>query len=359
MARSTPRGRTGAARAATVKDVADAAGVSIATVSRVVNGAPRVAEETKSKILKAVEDLNYVPHTGARSLVTRKHDLIGVLLPDIHGEFFSEIVRGVDEAARRRGLHILVSNITGDANEDARVVSALRGRVGGLLIMAPDEGPDPLATRLPADLPVVLMNTRGGGGRAALMIDNHAGALAAMAHLAATGRRRVAHIAGPGRNIDASERLRGYRDGLAACFGGAAPMILPGDFCQTSGFAAGRAIAAMATEDRPDAVFAANDMMAVGCALALSEAGIRIPQDIALAGFDDIPLAGLVRPALTTVRLRMAEFGRRALARLAGCMDDPDSACLEIEAMRPELVVRDSCGARAAPSGEEAQPLAL
>lgn len=346
------RSRTGSvARAATVKDVAQAAGVSIATVSRVVNGTSPVSAETRQRILDAIGALNYVPHSGARSMVTRRTDLIGMLLPDIHGEFFSEVVRGVDEAARKRGLHIIVSNVSGNMEEDERVVSAMSGRVDGLLLMVPDTETAMIAQRLPRDIPVVLMNTPVEGRPNALTIDNHAGAMTAMAHLARQGRERVAHIAGPEHNIDAMERLRGYRDGLEAHFSGAAPIVLPGDFSQSAGHEAGLRIAAMA--QRPDAIFAANDMMAIGCILALAEAGVRVPEDIAVIGFDDIPLAGLVRPALTTIRLQMAEFGRRALARLVESLDDPLADARPAEAMQPVLVVRDSCGAaRAAKTGE-------
>ncbi|MGH8192889.1 MAG: LacI family DNA-binding transcriptional regulator [Woeseiaceae bacterium] len=319
------------------------AGVSIASVSRVINGNDCVADFTRTRILEVIDRLKYVPHYGAHSLVTRRNNLIGVLLPALHGEFFSQLVCGIEDAARRHGMHILISNSSGDEEQDARVVAALRGRVGGLLVMASHERPALLAERLPEGVPAVLLNTRcPDRHNNTLMIDNYGAAVAVMRHLAVCGRRRVVHIAGPRTNSDAAERLRGYRDGLAANWPGVAPLIIDGDFSQDSGARAARRIAAL--PECPDAVFAANDLIAIGAGQALNEAGFAIPDDLALVGFDDIPLANLVTPALTTMRIDIAEFGRRGLERLVRCMEEPDAVHGEMEAVRPTLVIRGSCG---------------
>lgn len=341
---SGPGRKIGPLRGATVKDVAREAGVSIASVSRVINGSDRVATDTRARILEVIGRLRYVPNYGAASLVTRQNKLIGVLLPELHGEFFAALVCGIEDAARRHGLHILISNASGDDEADARLIATLRGKVGGLLVMAPHLRQELLAKYLPDDMPTVMMNTFClEKNRCMLMIDNYGAAMAAMQHLSRCGRNRVLHISGPEGNFDAAERARGYRDALALYWPAASPLIIPGNFLQESGFEAGRRIAALA--ERPDGVFAANDTMAVGAAKALQEAGLAIPGDVALVGFDDIPLASLVSPALTTMRIDVADFGRRGLEQLVHCIENPQSSYRAMDPIRPTLVIRKSCGA--------------
>lgn len=327
------------ARPATIRDVAREAKVSIASASRAINGLDSVTKTTSERVLNAARILKYVPHSGARSLITRRTDLIGVVLPELHGEFFSEIIRGVDAAARDRGLHLLVSNSHGDPAEAAAAVRSMRGRVDGLLIMSPHLDGDLLADNLTGDLPTVLMNTPVEAGYFAFQVDNHAGAFAVVRHLVEQGRRRVVHISGPGGNFETLERRRGYLEALEKHAPGVEPRVFEGDFSEESGHRVGVLLAAGAV--RPDAVFAANDMMAVGCMHALQEAGVRLPREIAVAGFDDIPLARLVRPSLTTARVRIADLGSRALERLVAAIEDPRATTYS-ETVRPELVVRDS-----------------
>jgi LacI family transcriptional regulator len=170
-----------------------------------------------------------------------------------------------------------------------------------------------------------------------------------VAHLAGCGHRTIAHIAGPDVNVDAQERLRGYRAALKRELPAAAEYVLRGDFTEESGYRAGRDL--LITALRPDAVFAANDMMAIGCLCALTEAGLRVPQDIALAGFDDIPTARFVVPALTTVRVRISDMGGRALDRLATAIENPSQAQAVSETVPAELIIRASCGAPVRPAG--------
>jgi LacI family transcriptional regulator len=330
-----PAERASGPRAVTIRDVAREAGVSVASASRSLNGLDNVTPTTRDRVLDAAQRLRYLPHTAARALSTRRSDVIGVMLPDLHGEFFSEIIRGADLAARERGLHLLVSTSHGDAAEAAAAMRAMRGRVDGLLLMSPYVDERLLADNLAADLPTVLINTRVDNGPfASFCVDNYAGAVAVVKHLA-QGGRRVALIAGPADNLESQERRRGYRDAL----GGAEGLVLSGDFTEASGYRAGVRLAEMT--HRPGAVFAANDMMAIGCLLALTERGVRIPQDIALAGFDDVPVARLVRPALTTVRTNIADLGRRALERLAAEIEGKETGD-QLETAQPQLVVRES-----------------
>lgn len=329
----------------TIRDVARRARVSIATVSRALNNTGKVRPEIRERVLRAARTLRYTPHGGARSLISGRTHTVGLLLPDLHGEYFSELIRGVDRAARRRGLHLLVSSSHGSASEAASAVRALSGRIDGLLAMVPGEDAGFIREALPPTLPTVLLNSRASGAQCpTFLVDDFGGARAMTRHLIERGYRRIAHIRGAEGNLQAEERLRGYRAALKGS-GAAPPAVIEGDFTEESGYRAGQAIAAR--EGRPDAIFAANDMMAVGCLLALREAGIRVPEDMALTGFDDIPLARFVSPPLTTVRADIATFGLRALERLAGMMDADaaPSAARSIERLPVEVVVRGSSGA--------------
>lgn len=327
----------------TVKDVARSAGVSVATVSRALNGTGAVNPATRERVRAAAERLRYTPSLAARSLITRRTHTVGALLPDLYGEYFSELIRGIDLRARARGLHLLLSSSHGDASEAEGALRAMQGRVDGLLVMSPHLNSASLENNLPQDLPVVLISSRlADSGRSSFGVDNFASAQAMVRHLAACGHRRIAFIAGPAQNFEAQERLRGYRAALAECLPGGAELVLPGDFSEESGFRAGSEIAAMA--ERPAAVFAGNDMMAIGCLCALNDAGLRVPQDIALAGFDDIPIARYVTPPLTTVRVRVAELGGLALDRLASAIENPGRSAPQHRTFRAELVVRQSCG---------------
>src|SRR4051812_18648304 len=264
---------TGIARdgaVASIKDVARKARVSIASVSRVMNGHDNVGEETRERVLAAVRSLHYVPHSGARSLITQRTNVVGVLLPDLHGEFFSELIRGIDAVARLRHLQLLLSSTHGDAAELAVAIRTMRGRVDGLLVMSPHVDAALLDKNLPSALPIVLLNTPlDDARRSTLTIDSYRGARAMVRHLVARGHRRIAHLAGPELNFDAQERLRGYSDELARSLPGEPRLVLPGSFSEKSGYLAGRRLAAQ--RDRPDAVFAANDVIAVGCLVAFRE----------------------------------------------------------------------------------------
>jgi LacI family transcriptional regulator len=330
-------------KAATIRDVAERARVSVASVSRVLTGAGPVTEPTRLKVLEAVEALSYVPHSGARSLSTSRTDTVGVILPDLFGEFFSELIRGMDVAARASGLHLIVSSSHDDASEAAAAIRSMRGRVDGLIVLSPHLDAAHLAANLAGRLPVLLMN--GGAndaGRPSMMVDNVGGAVAAVEHLLALGHRRIVHIGGPSANLEARERQAGYVQAMVAA--GQEPQVLAGDFTQASGHVAATAL--LSEGVRPQAIFAGNDMMAVGVLLALQEAGVRCPEDVAVVGFDDVPIAALVRPALTTLRIEIAETGRRAMERLVALIASaaqadgaPDTAC---EIIRPRLVIRQS-----------------
>ena len=327
----------------TIKDVARAASVSVATVSRVLNGHDNVTEHVRDRVLSAARELHYTPHAAARSLSSRRTQTLGVVLPDLYGEFFSELIRGIDQVARRHKLHLLLSSYHGHVEEQGTALQAMRGRVDGLLVMSPYTASSPTLDdpRAFSQLPVVLVNSQSAGAGGVLLgIDNYGGAKTMVEHLVAGGHRRIAFVAGPEDNFDAHERLRGYRDALAALLPGTPEWILPGDFDEASGHRAGRELIAAA--ERPDAVFAANDMMALGCMFAFLQAGIDVPGEVALAGFDDIPLAGYVHPGLSTIRVNIAELGSRATERLIAAIAGESDPAATDRWLPTELIVRES-----------------
>jgi LacI family transcriptional regulator len=318
---------------ATIRDVARRAQVSVATVSRALNGFDNVSEQARLRVAEAVSELGYVPHAGARSLSLARTNAIGVVLPDLHGEFFSEIVRGMDREASRRGYLLLLSNLHARAEQAALALRAMHGRVDGLIVMAPHLTASELAKALPPGVPSVLINTRdGSGAHAAIHLDNAAGVRAVVDHFVELDRKRLVHIAGPRGNIDADERAAAFRDACTAH--GVDGEIMHGDFEENSGAEA--VIQLLDRGHRFDAVFAANDNMAIGALLALRARGLAVPEDVVVAGFDDIPLARHV--GLTTVRVRIDELGERALARLLASITKSDGGGDELHA--PELVIR-------------------
>src|SRR3954468_13786005 len=221
--------------AVTIRDVAKVAQVSLATVSRALNGSAHVTNATRGHVAAIAAQRGYVPHEGARSLSRRRTQCIGAVLPDLHGEFFSELIRGIDRAARAHGLHLLLSSSHGDAQEVAAALRAMRGRVDGLLVMSPFIDQQVLEHNLHATMATVLLNSAEGGERySAFVVDNYGGACAMMRHLVGRGHRRIAMIAGPEGNFDARERLAGYVDMLGELMPGVQSQVLRGDFTEES-----------------------------------------------------------------------------------------------------------------------------
>ena len=313
----------------------------MATASRALNGLSSVTAKTRAKIEAAAAELNYVPHSGARSLTRQRTDTIGVILPDLFGEFFSEIVRGIDQAVQGAGKNLLLGNMHGSVEETGQAIRAMRGRVDGLLVMPPNSSAEMLDRALTQGIPAVLLNAQAADGATPFVaVDNYAGARMVTEHLIDRGAKRIVHIAGPTHNRDASERERGFRDALKDGLGIADPLILPGDFREDAGRDAARHLIASGT--RFDAVFAGNDMMAVDCMAELSEAGFAIGSEILVAGFDDIPLARYVTPQLTTVHSDITRLGSAAaqmLLRMLAGSEPSGEASLVIP---PTLAVRGS-----------------
>ena len=310
-------------RGATLEAVARAAGVSRATVSRVVNGSPRVSPEVRRAVERAIERLGYVPNPAARSLVTRRSDSVGLVIPEPTGRlfddpFFPRLLRGIGAELSNRELQLVLLMPQSRA-EEARIERYLAaGHVDGVLLVSL-HGDDPLPARLARrGIPVVV------GGRppenapvSYVDVDNVQGARSAVEHLLERGRRVIATVAGPPDMSAGIDRLAGYRDALrAAGHEPDARLEAVGYFTQAGGAAAMRRI----LEGRPDvdAVFAASDLMAVGAIRVLRESGRRVPEDVAVVGFDDSPIAETSDPPLTSIRQPIEEMGREMVRLLLG-----------------------------------------
>ena len=329
-------------RQATIRDVARAARVSVATVSRALNDSGPVRDDTRRRVRDAAQNLRFTPHGAARSLITSRTNTLGVLLPDLYGEFFSEVIRGIERGAQRGGYQLLLSSARNARDEVHGAFRAMYGRVDGLILMAPDpEFAETLSQRRDGT-PIVFINSavRADDARV-ITIDNHGGACRMVKHLLQQGHERVAIIRGAERNHDAAERLRGYRDALDQCgIARDARWELHGDFTEAAGYRAARA--ALKLHPRPTAIFGANDAMAIGALSALREEGVAVPGEIAVAGFDDIPIARYVSPPLSSVHVPIAQLGERAMDLLLGAVTGPDDGAARRVVLPTTLVIRKS-----------------
>lgn len=337
---------------ATIRDVARESSVSIATVSRVFNHSPLVSTGTRDRVLSAAERLGYWPNGIARSLITNRTHAVGVLLPELHGEFFSELVHGIDLAARAHGLHLLVSRATSTAVELQAALRSMRGRVDALIVMAPDPDASAALRDCAGQVPAVLLNTADPHAEYdTLAVANFDGARTVVHHLIGLGHKRIATIAGPSHNVDAQQRLEGYRAALREAELPIDPLLeFTGDFTEPSGYAAATRV--MAVPVKPSALFVANDHMSIGVFGALHDLHVKVPEEIAIAGFDDIPMARYLTPPLTTVHVDLFRIGQRAMEMLLDVRHGTPPRPRRHEMLQTTLVVRGSCGAHAPDAGE-------
>jgi LacI family transcriptional regulator len=337
----------------TLHDVARLAGVSTATVSRVVHGQDRVREATRNRVRLVIEELGYVPDGAAQSLSRRRKDVIGIVCTEREAQpydmenvgllYYDEILRGVETCISHRNWSLLVMFMQADRPDFARL-DALSGKVDGILI---GEGfvASPVIERLAARVPVVVIAGIPGELAADVVAaDNFSGSAAIISHLIADhGKRRLFHIDGPQNSPDAGERRLALEHVLRGHPHCQLVGSLHGILSVRSGEQAGENLLARHRKALPDAVVCANDQMAIGILRAFTAGGVRVPDEVALVGFDDILLSTLCYPTLTTVHQPMRMLGERACARLLNRIADP-SLSPTAELLPTELVLRTSCG---------------
>jgi len=328
----------------TIRTVAEEAEVSPATVSRVFNDTAPVDPDTRERILRAADRLGYVPNAAARNLSLDRTHTFGVLLPFLTGEYFPEVIRGLDEAARAHDRLLMLSSSHHSPEDLRRALGSMNGRIDGLVLMLPQLAPLTYEQQLPDDVPVVLLNaTPEGHDHSVLSIDNREGARLATRHLIDRGHERIGIITGEMENGEARERLAGYRATLcAAGLPDRDQWVVEGDFNRSSGEAGVRTL--METTPPPTAVFGSNDYMAMGAVRALQDAGLAVPADVAVVGFDDVPSAEHFTPPLTTIDARMVDLGTEAVSLLME-LSEGETTGRCVRQLKPSLRVRASSGA--------------
>lgn len=330
----------------TLREIADRAGVSVGTVSNVINGTAAVSAERRERVLAAIRELDYQPNHVARSLKLRKTRMLGMVISDITNPFFPQLVRGAEDAALKNSYLLVTFNTDDNVEREKRVLSVLRQRRvdGVLLVVAPSAGDDGhIRGILDSGMPIVCLDRLPAGIEVdSVSVDNVAGARDCVRHLISMGHRRIAILTGPRAVQTAAERLQGYREALIQAGIPADPgLVLEGDFRSESGYRLGRAL--LAGSDRPTAVFVCNNMMALGLLRALTELGLNCPRDVAVASFDDFPLAEAFQPRMTAVAQPAYSIGYRGaellIARIEGRPAEPRPSRIRLAT---QLLVRES-----------------
>lgn len=336
---------------ATIKDIAKAIGVAHSTVSRALNGDPRISEATREKVLRAARELNYHPNLSAKGLVRRQVLSIGLVIPDVTEPFYGRIVEGVDRVTYEAGFNLVLYITHADREREIAALEQIRqGRVDGLILMIRKAKAEAVIGMEGKGVPLVLLLQRiPGSGIDSVRVDNEGGASRAVCHLIEGGHRRIAMISGPSHAPDARERRRGYQRALKikgiSCD---RELVVSGDYTFASGYRAVDKLMSVPVRQRPTAIFAANDHMAMGAIKRLTERGVGVPGDVAVVGFDDIAPSAYYRPSLTTVRQPIEESARQAAELLIGRIRDAVHEPRDI-ILGTELVVRESCGRNGTP----------
>ncbi|MFI6322858.1 LacI family DNA-binding transcriptional regulator [Nonomuraea sp. NPDC050556] len=319
----------------TIYEVAQRAGVSIATVSRTLRGTGPVASKTREKVLKAVEELNFTPSRLGVSLAEGRHAANGIVFPNLAGPYYTEVLLGYEEVAAELGRSVVILSTKGRSRvRDA--IKELAGRVDGLVIFG-DTAPDDLVGEL-IGMPLVFISRDPVDGADTLRSENIESARTLATHLQGHGYTRYAFLGAPyAEGDDVSQRW----EGVSAVLGSAIEPVLTAEYTVESGYEAARTL--LRTDNRPQALICSDDEVALGAILAAEELGLAVPDDLAVTGWDDIMAARHARPALTTIRQPMRELGERAARALdeliTGVRDTPAHLTLATE-----LVIRSSCG---------------
>ena len=326
----------------TIVDVAAEAGVSYGTVSRVINNDIHVKQETRERVVNAMQQLGFVANRQARSLAGGKSNSIGVLVPDLGTGYIGEIIRGIDAELGLSNLDLILYTTHRTASKEANYVANLaKGMVDGLLLVLPRNPADYIGTLTNRNLPFVLIDHQGiGSDCPAVGATNWQGAYNATEYLIKLGHERIGFITGWMDLGCAVDRLDGYRSALRTHhIPDVSELVYEGSFFQPDGYAGASVFLDLPTP--PTAIFASNDVMAMGAMDAVRSRDLRVPEDISLLGFDDIPQASLVHPALTTVRQPLEQMGRVATQVLLDLLKDPEKAINRLE-LPTELMIRGS-----------------
>jgi DNA-binding LacI/PurR family transcriptional regulator len=330
-----------AKKSPTIDDVASLAGVSYQTVSRVVNQHPSVSPKTRAKVQAAIKSLGYQPNNVARSLASRRSTSLGLI--SFGTAFYgpAQMVGNLEQTARQRGYSLSLASITSLTLEEltGAVHTLLRQRVDGMLVIAPLQAVDSSRLeQLCPDLPLVLIDAEPTTQIPFTSIDQYGGARQAAQHLLELGHSQIAFIGGPADWHDALERQRGWLSALREA--GLKPVAQPeGDWSTASGYQAAQNLL---EQKRPfTALLIANDQMALGALLALSEAGLEVPQQVSVVGFDNIPESAFFQPPLTTVQQDFSALAQQSLQQLLALIETPDSAP-KAQRIPTQLIVRKS-----------------
>jgi len=330
----------------TIKEIAKHANVSIGTVSNVVNKRAAVSPKRRERVMAAIRDLDYHPNQVARSLKTKQTRMLGMVVSDITNPFFPQMVRGAEDAALKHNYLLISFNTDDHIDREKHVISVLRNRrVDGLLLVVAASNGDFVHIRetQKSGLPIVCMDRLPDGIEVdSIAVDNLAGTRSCIEHLIAMGHKKIAFITGPMNLQTASERLLGYRQAMEQASLTPNPdLIRVGDFHVEAGYRMGREILAGST--RPTAIFVASNTLALGALRALSELGLRCPEDVAVAMFDDFPFADVFRPQLTAVAQPAYSIGYQGaellIQRIEGSQKDPSPIRIRL---KTELKIRES-----------------
>jgi LacI family transcriptional regulator len=332
----------------TLEDIAEKAGVSRSTVSRVVNNHPSVRQDVRERVLQVIRATGYHPNAAARTLASQRSWMIGLVVPRSVSFFFTDpyiprLIQGIAQACNQSN-YTLALFLVGTKEDEEKIFPRVsrRGQLDGIILQSGEIGEQLSERLIGSNIPVVIAGRPSHGDEVSYIdIDNADAAYNAVSHLYRLGRRRIATVRGPANTTVGIDRLDGYRRGLQER--GLQPdaaLIAEGDFSESGGYHAMRQL----LQGKPDAVFAASDTMAVGAMRAAREAGLAIPEDVAFVGFDDIPLAALASPPLTTIRQPIHQFGVNAVEILTDLIENGIQPARRV-IMNTELVIRGSCGA--------------
>ena len=329
-------------KASTIKDVAQAANVSTNTVSRALNNKPDVSKETRAKVLSIAKELNYSPNNLARSLISKHTGTLGVVVTDNANPFYARVIKGIEDVVRTQGYNIILCNTDEDSEREVEAIRLLQQkRVDGILITPVQHDSRYLEELNSYPNPYVLLNRHPRKGLVDYVInDNAYGARLAVHRLTSTGRKNIAYICGPSTISSVQERLQGCKDAMEEAGLSSASLRVERTNLKMEGGV--EAMERLLAHDPPDGVFAYSDILAIGAMKSILEARLRIPDDIALIGYDDIEFAGMLEVPLTTVRQPRYRIGEEAARILLKKLDGSIEEEVKSVVLRPELIVRKS-----------------